>query len=164
MTALELLGAVLVATCAPLVLLIATVGVAWTIRRRRDVAASPLNEAHDEGARRTTADHGAAAATLHRLPARRDDRDALADRAPRASLAGRADDDRELRPVAHLVPVVQASLQPVGRWNPRRGEGERQARRDSASSTRTPALVRAIETWGMAGLVPGAAPVREAVR
>ncbi|MBO1770465.1 hypothetical protein [Agrococcus sp. TF02-05] len=143
----------IVIPCAAFVAGMVGVGIASSIERSRRESASPHREAHHEGAEGARADLRDAPAALRRLPAPGHDRDALAGRAPSASLAGRADHDRELRPLAHVVPMVRASLQPVSRGSARRAADELAARRHEPSLAGAPALVRAMHAWGCAGLV-----------
>lgn len=124
----ELLGALVVVACSPVVLMIAVVGIAWTITRGSRVAASPRIEALDKGAEGAQADHRAAADALHELPARRHLGHEVAGRAPGGRDARWADDDRELRARACVVPVVSEALQPGGGWQAGRGRDEQRAR------------------------------------
>jgi len=153
LSSVEVAGLVVVSISGAFVLLMLAVGVGYSIQRSIHVQASPHREAHHEGAEGARADLRDAPAALRRLPAPGHGRDALAGRAPSAGIAGRADHDRELRPLAHVVPMVRASLQPVSRGSARRAADELAASRHEPSLAGAPALVRAMHAWGCAGVV-----------
>lgn len=111
------------------------------VRADRNVAASQAQQAHKSSPKGESTDTGIAPDEVHGLPAPGNARTQMADRAPSASVAGRADDDSELRSVALILPMVQESMQPSGRRQARCRCNEPQATADGQDEQGLEALV-----------------------